>query len=321
MRYDRMGRDVLIACVCLVVADAAYAQTDETLLLEPWEKGAVLFSNTDALALAGNGGGSANHPFYEVESTGRYQLDTSRELNPTIGYDWTHLSTTGHSAPIPSQLDDISAAFGTPIALVGDWFFGGTAGVGYAGDAAFGDSAAWYGKGSVIMGTQLNRTSSLALFVDYDGNRTLLPDTPLPGFAYASAWGDTLQYTIGAPTSSLTWTPTNEFQVTLSDYFLTSIDAAAEYKIGGHWKLFAKYADRQDSFFDASLPSDRRLFYTERRVEVGTGYQPTSHLEIQLGVGYAFSREFSTGFDERSLHKLLSLSDEPYARLGLTIAY
>ena len=201
------------------------------------------------------------------------------------------------------------------------WFIGATAGIGYAGDAAFSDGEGWYGKGNVMAGTQLSKDSSLVLFVDYDGNRTFLPDLPLPGFMYVAKWGDTLNYALGLPINALTWTPTEKIKLSFSTYLLTSIDAEAEYKLNHNWKVFAKYATRQDSFYVSDLPENRRLFYAENRVESGIGYALGESMELEVGIGYAFGREFSTGFDDRDLHRITKVSDEPYARLGLTIRY
>ena len=317
------GRSAALAGIVLAIVASAWAETDETLLLGPWKKDQVLSSNTD-LVLLNQSHFDAMHTrsnFYEIESTGRFRLDTSRELNPTLGYDWTHIETNGQSQPIPAKLDDMSLALATPLAQVGDWFLGATVGIGYAGSAAFGDSEGWYGKGNVMTGTQLNKDSSLVLLVDYDGNRTWLPDVPLPGFMYASKWGDTLHYALGFPVNAVEWTPIDRLKLSLSTYLLTSIDAAAEYELSHEWTLFAKYATRQDSFYDSRLPENRRLFYGENRVEGGIGYELGESVKLEVGIGYAFGRAFSTGFDERDLQRVTTISDEPYARLGITIRY
>lgn len=313
---------ILATSLGIGVVTTALGQTDESLLLLPWNGQEVVNASGD-LFLMDRGRLESNHSgssFFEAQSSGRFRLDTSRELNPTVGYDWSHIQTNDHSQTIPTNLDDVSVALASPLARVGDWFLGATVGFGYAGSDAFDDSRGWHGLGNLMMGTELSKDTSLVFYLDYDGNRTLLPDLPMPGFIYAGKW-DSLHFALGFPNNYLQWTPTDQLKFSLDTYLFTSFDVMAAYKLGHNWKLYAKYVDSTSAFSDSDLPENRRLFYAEQRVESGIGYALGHNLDLEAGVGYAFARDFAIGFDELNLHRTTKVTNEPYARLGLSIHF
>lgn len=111
-----------------------------------------------------------------------------------LGYDTFGLSLHDEKGRVPSSLTDSSIGFATPITKVEEWFVGIGAGVGYAGDRGLGNSDSWYGKGAVTVGREFADGSALAIWVEYDGNRVLFPDMPLPGIAYADKLGESFEY-------------------------------------------------------------------------------------------------------------------------------
>jgi hypothetical protein len=100
-----------------------------------------------------------------------------------------------------------------------------------------------------------------------------------------------------------------------------SFDASLEYKFTHQWKLFVRYADRATAFYDSELPGNHRLFYNESRAEGGVGYALGDYVNLEAGVGYAFAREFSVGFDDRNLDRVTDVSSEPFAHVGLAVHY
>jgi hypothetical protein len=323
MRNTRTPCLLAAATLSLALAGSVFAQTDMTLLVQPWKDDQVVEATAEGLLYSDNKLEATNKDvsFYSAESSGRYRLDTSRELNPTVGYDWTHIQTNANGTPVPSSLDDLSLAVASPLAKVGDWFVGAMAGVGYAGDNAFAAGRGWYGIGNVMAGTELGKDQALILFIDYNGNRTLLPDVPTPGFAYSAKWGDNFTYVVGLPDSYAHWTPSDELEFELAIDTFTSVDFTARYKFTHDWQLFGKFSKRENAFSDSSLPENRRLFYLEDRVEAGVGYAIGKNLSVEAAVGYAFDRKFETGFDDRNLHHLTSISDSPYARVGFALRF
>ena len=86
-----------------------------------------------------------------------------------------------------------------PVGKAGDWIFAVGVAAGYAGASPFSEGNAWYGKATAVALRQFSESDALVLVLDYDGNRTLLPDVPLPGIAYTHRVSPSLFYVIGAP--------------------------------------------------------------------------------------------------------------------------
>ena len=145
----------------------ALARYALSLLLAPWVKGNWIETNANTLIFpSGNLGANAGSvKMVEVEATGRYRYDLGYELNPSIGYDLTYLNLEQHhrdpTGPrLPHQLTDISVGFGSPVTRIGEkGFLAATGAIGYAGDSAFENGRAWYGKGSVMVGYNLKKSS------------------------------------------------------------------------------------------------------------------------------------------------------------------
>ena len=76
------------------------------------------------------------------------------------------------------------------------------------------------------------------------------------------------------------------------------------------------------TFFVDGLPENYdRLFFQQRRAEVGVRWEPRKDFNFSLAVGYAFGQEFSTGFDFRQTDEFTDVSDEPYVRVGFDIRF
>ena len=309
------------------LASTAFAQTDESLLLTPWEKGKNIEARADAYifpeAHLGNGAGSLG--FFESEIFGRYRLDLGYEMNPSVGYDWTYLNLnqTSRSATAPRldrPLNDASIAIGSPITKVGDnGFLAATAGIGYAGDAAFAEGRAWYGKGSIMYGYRLHKGTDVLILLDYNGNRSVLPDTPLPAFAYSSRYDERLAYVVGFPVNSLLWNPTTTTKVVVNWYVPDSLSARGTWELSPHSALFAGYDQRRNQFRTREIQGDNRLFFSEQRMEVGYKFEVIG-VRVEVAGGYAFGRSFDQGYDSRDLHRLARVGDEPFVRLSLGIS-
>lgn len=318
-----------LAALALAAAHA-HAQTDQSLLLKPWDGPAILETATEFTwtprTHPDNGPSGA---VLEFASAGRVQLTDQYELRPAIGYDVYRLQISHAPANIPPVLSDESVAFATPIAkLDDDWFLAASAGVGYAGDDAFHRGTAWYAKAAFTAGTKLSDKNSLALWLDYNGNRTLFPDLPLPQFAFSHD-DDTLEYVLGIPESSLTWNPTPRFTLDASYDFPLDLDVQAHLHLTGHTTpkdpagldLIARAVHESHAFHAQGLPDHQRLFFEEQRAELALRFQGPCRSYAQLGLAWVFSREFSTGFDERNLSTTQSYSDALALRFELGLVF
>ena len=218
---------------------------------------------------------------------------------------------------IPTRLADQSIGFGTPIGVSGDWFFGIAGGLGYAGNTPFNDSSAWYGKGTFIAGRELGEDSSLIFALDYNGNRTVYPDIPVPAVAYTKRIHPTLLAVAGFPFSSIRWEPVEKLTIEIMYSIPDSFDARIGYDITDAWRVFASYEGRREAFTITDYDDHDRLFFEQRRVEAGVRWQPARYVALVAAGGYAFNQEFSQGWDMRDTEEVADVSDEAYVRVGI----
>jgi len=141
------------------------------------------------------------------------------------------------------------------------------------------------------------------------------------GFAYRVQEREDLIYVVGLPLSSVTWKPNDQFELEVTYSIPDTFEARASYEIVKNWKAYAALENVDESFHLDDAPEDRQLFFKQRRVEAGVQFQPTESIQFQLGVGYAFSQEFTTGWDVRDDDLVRKVSDEPYVRLAAEIRF
>lgn len=314
-----LASGVLAAMFCAV----ASAQTDQKLLFADWKKDATFETTADALLFqrASMGGASPASSASEYTATGRVRLDTSREINPSFGYDVYVLDTSDPMNRVPGRLTDASMAFATPIAKVDDWFLAFSVGAGYAGDKAFGNSDSWYGIGTFSAGTELSSHEQLLLWIEYNGNHTLFPDVPIPFIAYANQVSESFSFVLGIPESDLEWHPTDRLTVKLEWDAPFTIDAGAELELSKGVTLLARFQDQTHAFHAEGLKRIDRIFYSERRAEAGIRLDPFEQFGLVFAAGYAFGREFQQGFDDRNLDRITRFGDTPYVRLGIDVKF
>lgn len=320
MQFRRdLPRIALLCCVCCFPEFAA-AQTDPSALFEPWEPHQLFNSETNLLIFDTGRLAGKSAQLIEGESTGRWRLDQQHEINPTIGYDATWLQISNSAHIIPEHLTDLSLGIASPLGASDNWFVAASAAVGYAGDQPFTNSDAWYGKTTIILGRQLGE-HTLLFMLTYDGNRTLLPDVPIPAIEYTGQLNKNFSYVLGFPNTSATWQPIDPLTFELSWDFPISLDATARYKLTPMLSIFAAYSSRESAFHTRDLPDDRRLFFEEQLAQMGLTWRLNKFAELTAAAGFGFDRKFSQGFDDRTLHRIATLSDEPFLRFGLTISY
>jgi hypothetical protein len=238
------------------------------------------------------------------------------QLSPAVGYslNWIEIDADGRG--LPDRLVDASLAVGSALAQSGEWWFAGLAGVGYAGDKPLADADAWYLRVDLIVGRNL-WDGILVAVLDYDGNRSVFPDIPLPGIAYSSKISEQLLYVVGVPISSVTWKPSKELRVDVTWTIPSALDVLARYEIGVGISIYGRYDDRTSAFDLDGTSDTQRLFFLQRRAEAGLHWSPNAKFGVVLGVGLAFSQELASGFDKRDLDKVAKISDEPFVRIGV----
>lgn len=323
---------LLAAAVLLALPSAALAQTSPAFLFKPWQESTRLDISADTTLYPHSHLDNSQSINFNLTSTeGRVRL-TDAELPAAIGYAYTRISLSKNRYT-PEHLDDASMAIGGPLAAADNWFFAMTAGGGYAGDNAFGDSNAAYAKASAHLGFELSNKDHFIVSLVYDGNATLFPDIPIPSIQTVGErhddeiWfglGGDLNFNVGFPYTHIAYKPPIDgrpLTLILDASFPDSIDVEARYQLAEPIFAFAKYTDTTYAFHVTPYPDTRRLFYDEQRVELGLTITPCPNASLTAAGGYAFSREFSKGFDTRDTDTLTDVSDEFYLRLGFELQF
>jgi hypothetical protein len=320
------GRAVAAGAVAFLgVAGRAAAQTGPALLVEPFPKEQLIHTSSgwlieDAGHVQGSGQ-SARLSFYE--SSGRVRLFPGNLASPRVGWEMELIDVDLGSGPriLPGQLIDVSVGAAFPVAKVGEWIFGGAVGLGYAGGSPFGEGNSWYGKASALAFRQFSENDALVIILDYDANRTFLPDVPLPGLEYTKRVSPQLFYVVGLPVTSVTWKPMEKLSIEASYYPIESFHAALGYEVARHFSAFGSLDYHTAAFFLEGLKGNDRLMFQQRRAEVGMKWSPREQVGLTAAVGYSWAEEFSIGFDSRTTTELADFSDEPYFRLGFQMKF
>jgi hypothetical protein len=308
---------VLILVSIALTATSARAQTGTALLLKPLlSEDENLESRGDALFLGSAKAEDVDFDMSIFEASGRFR-ERRENFIPRIGWDVSWYNLRSDTPALDQDLLDASLGIGLEVGQISGWRAGLALGIGYAGNAPFGESSAWYGKATLLAGKQLDKKTDLGFVIDYDGNRSIYPDVPIPGIAYRHEYDPKLSYTLGIPLSSVTWKPDKPILVEITWQFVDRLDARVEYELAPAWIVFANVEQRQEAFSVDNLGGENdRLLFQERRAELGVRWHPWEHTSFLLAGGYAFNQEFSVGFDQRKSDKIADISDEPYVRLG-----
>jgi hypothetical protein len=320
----RLGIASFVLLAMSILASNAGAQTGAALLVKPWpDKSQVFDGYADAYFFEGGHTKQSGDAFqlFDYESVGRFRIFPGNEISPRIGYDITYLDNHTRAPGVPDQLSDESIAIGTGIAKWDKWVAGITLGIGYAGSSAFDVGSAWYGKADIVVAREINENDAVGFIIDYDGHRTYLPDTPLPGFGYSHRFDPKLQVVAGAPYSSVVWKPLDHLDVDAEYYLLQDFKLSVGYEFIKHFTAYGRLDFIRDAFHADGLPSDRRILFYEQRVEAGVRYSPDQHLIFKVGLGYSWDGSYSSGWDFRKGTIIEDFADRPYIHGGLEMKY
>jgi hypothetical protein len=253
---------------------------------------------------------------------GRWRVLPDQQATPTLGYDVSYFDVHTSDPVLPGHLWNTEFGFSQPVAEFEKWFVVLDGGAGYAGDTPYSDPHAVFFSGDVIVGRKFSADKAFIVALNYDGNRTFLPDVPLPGFAYADRYNDHLTYIIGAPYNSITYEPVNGLQVNVGWEFIEKFSAQVGWEFLKHYSIYGSYTDRLSAFHLSNMPDeDRRLYLQEHRLEAGFRFNPTPLIKFSIGGGWAFGQEFSTGYQSYDDQPLRHLRDGPFVEGLLQIGF
>ncbi len=254
----------------------------------------------------------------DYASEGRYRFGEKDPL--TVGYETALLDLQGDGGLLPDRLLDMSVAGGGEIGSWGDWNIAVTVGAGFAGDTPFSDSDAWYAKANLLGRRSLGKDTTLGVALNFDGNRTIFPDVPLPLVYYTKQVDKTLRYTLGAPVSSVRWRPGKRWLLRARYTPAFTVNGSVRYSLTKACSLFAAFRSGYRAFHEDGRDEHTRLFFHQRRVEAGPRWA-FGRGHILVAGGYAFDQSFERGFDVRDTDEVTDLSDEPYIRAALELRF
>lgn len=306
----------------LALPAVAWAQTGPGLLISPWTTQAHLELDQSLLFIAESqaevGGIDESIQIYSTDA--RLRLDNQAEHSLVFGFEQDLLDGdqlfTNESNVLIQRL-----AVGVPINEWDGWQVGLIAGLGFAGDEPYDDSDAWFGVGSLIAAKQLDEASSLTLLLNYDGNRSIFPDVPLPGIIYQRRVDETFTYSVGFPFLGVTWKPIDRLTIDARYAPPYSGQVTATYRLLDELRLFGEYGGDTWAYHQSTQRDDDRTFYSHQRLEGGLRWVPCEFAELAVSGGWAFDQQVSRGFDVRGDHDTVDLSDEPFVRIAFDLRF
>jgi len=319
----------LRAAITLLVifsGSAAWAQTGPELLIKPWSDNASTFETRgDAMYQADGHANKTDEKFtlsqYELE--GRFRIIPGEVVSPRVGFDVKYFDIGGNVSGVPDQLSDQSIALGAGLYQKGGLILAAKAGIGYAGPTPFSDGNAFYGLFDFIIGYDIDENQQFGLVLDYNGNRSSYRDIPLPGFAYRFwTYNRKVQVALGFPYDSVEFHPTKQIKLEAVYSIPDDLRLFGSYEFIPHWSLFGGVSRTINTFYlDTTQDTTDRLFFQQRRAEMGIQFSPRPDFDFRLAAGYAWDQEFSIGFSSSNTDLVADVSDEPYVRFGLEWKY
>ena len=335
----------------LLAAPAALGQTGTALLTSYWEPDQVLRVQGDTTYVPTSTSGPGEPEDVNIwASRTRLRARAFSDGTPgegaaggvLFGHEYTHVNFTGDGENVPERLVRQEMDLGFTLdeqafVVEGDGFFAGTwtpafeLGFGHASTSPYGDSRGWYGLASV----QFERVSAtgtrLLLGLTYDGNRSTLPDVPLPLVllrkplridAETGRPGTAeIGLTLGYPETRLIYKPDQSWTFSAGFSQIDAITAIAAYRVSPELEVFAGYGGFYDQFHDAETKERRRIFVVGQRLEAGVTVTPVENLSLTLTGGWGFGQQLRRGYDLRSTEEIQEFDDAPFVRLAARFAF
>jgi hypothetical protein len=344
---DFRRTSLLVTLFVLGLPMAVRAQSGPELLLNPFRPDDQLEINTDWLiglptqtdATNPLTGSDFDARIDATRLSGRIRLTPGQSTEglartqPRAGFDIRAIQLDTLDPDVPGRMLDVSAALGIGVLAYDDWLGGLTFGIGNANADGQNDANALYATANFAIGKSfggqdvdgdgeddLQPTRRFGIVINYDGNRTFLPDVPLPGFQYASRFNNDIGFALGFPFSGLTY---ERGPVRLDVEYLIPFEfnARAEWFFMGDLGLYAAYTGQTVATHWGDLDRGQdRIFLRRRLAEAGFAYDATDGDFIAvIAVGYAFDQELETGWDTRDTRRLAEFDDHVYFRTSFEL--
>ncbi len=318
-----------------------FRRTDQFELNTGWFVG--LPTQTSATNAAGDG---FDLRYDQLRIASRIRLSPGESdkglamAQPRLGFQLTSIAFDTLDPNFPRRLSDASVGYGMGLFKVDDWIGGVTLGLGYAsasGRARFGDENlenedqfapfldedgnALYGQVNLVTGKTFENGDAFGFVLSYDGNRTIFPDIPLPGFQYRTKVNDDLSYAVGFPLSSLNWDPSGPLSVDINLSLPQDITGRVSLDFatfaGSPVQLYGSVSRRVVAArWDELDDGNQRVFFFQSLAELGFSIEPEADdVKFLIAAGYDMDPRLSTGFDTRQLELLSDVDAGTYIRV------
>lgn len=315
-------RILAIALLSLTSISSAYAQVGPTLLVAyPKDQQAQFTAQSNFSPAADIESSPLDATLLRWDVAGRFQFDTEEPKALRFGFEYSNINIDSDSGILPEQLTQLAFGAGATVFQSGPWQLDAAAGIGYAGNTPLTDSDAIYVAAGLALTRVFENKHRLQLYLDYNGNRSIFPDIPLPGISYAGPWGDRVQWMVGFPLNRISWQPEDDVRISASLFAFTAGDIRAEFDITPWLTTYASVSSETLSYWVDSATPHQRIFFSQYQAELGARSTPAKQVTVLLAFGFAFSQQFETGWDTRNATTLAELSDEPYVRVGVEINF
>ncbi len=334
-----LRRVVPVAALALL-ATPAVAQTGPDLLLKPFSRDDQFELNADWLIgfPTETDNRDAAGDVYDlrvdfVRLAARQRLTPGQSdegiarAQPRAGLSVDTLALNTLDPAVPTRVYDASLAAGMGIFDINGWQGGVTFGVGNAvGDDLLendgSDGNGLYLEANFAVGkTFSNKVDLFGIVVNFDGNRTILPDVPLPGFQYRRKVGDQFVLTAGFPFAGLLWEPNDRFSLDIQYVIPGDFNLRADYRMAGDLFAYGSLAGGTvAAHWDGLDRGQDRVFYNYRNGELGISYDADpNRIKFILAVGLSIGQEVNEGWDSRDLDEIADIDDSGYIRTGFEL--
>jgi hypothetical protein len=319
-------RTTLLA-TAFAAAPAALAQNAANVMLFPYGEGQMgETKHYGILQSEGSMDDVTDQPdiqLYQIKGYLRTRFSREDAAAPGFGAAYHYISIDEDTGILPEDLTDVSVAGRWNTAISDEWDLGFIVGVGSASNEPFDESDGLYGLADLVATWNFREDEAFVFSLNYNGNRVVLPDVPIPGFAYRNQKNQNLTYVLGIPVSSVYWTPTDRLTLNMAYAPTLTFNGKVEYElIDDEVGIFGRINSDVSAFDLADDDSDDRLMFSQRRIEAGVSWQLLRRaLRLEIAGGYEFDQEFEFGWDLRDTDTVTEISDEPYVRLTAALRF
>ncbi len=298
----------------IIAAPQAMAQVGPSAAIRPWASESHWAESEDTLTFIDHGHTKVSDRgvrIFHWDSEGRIKFNPENpDPDFALGYRVLTIDIeSGHPA-LPGGQTDISMAGIFKLRNDEEYRVSLIAGAGSATDNHFRNGEAVYAVGTLNVTKKVDALSAWHAGINYHGNRSFMPDIPLPYLMWTQVVSRELDFRLGLPASGFRFQSLEPLTLEADYVFPYNVSGRATWAISPTVSFFGEYSRSVDGFHIDDEDSDR-LFYDSSKASAGVRWI-NKWLDIRMGAGYAFEQDFSRGWDVRDADTVVDLSDEPF---------